>query len=157
MKALSIRQPWAWAILHAQKDIENRDWYTSFRGQFAIHAAKGLTAQEYRDGISYIHRAFIANVLGTPTTIQLDGGWVSVANGQLTTPSFNEITRGAIVGVANLVACISGSPSPWFEGKYGFVLRNVIALPEPIPCKGALSFWDVQSDIVAQIQEQLKG
>ena len=28
MKALSIRQPWAWAILHAGKDIENRDWRT---------------------------------------------------------------------------------------------------------------------------------
>lgn len=27
--ALSIRQPWAWAILHAGKDIENRDWHTA--------------------------------------------------------------------------------------------------------------------------------
>ena len=24
--ALSVRQPWAWAIIHAGKDIENRSW-----------------------------------------------------------------------------------------------------------------------------------
>ncbi len=157
MKALSIRQPWAWAILHAGKDIENRDWYASFRGRFAIHAAKGMTAQEYRDGIAYIHRAFIANVLMTPTTVQLGDGRLSVASGEIVTPGFDDIARGAIVGVADLCACISSSPSPWFEGKYGFVLRNVIALPEPILCKGALSFWDVPPDVEAQIERQLKG
>ena len=31
MKALSIRQPWAWLILHAGKDIENRDWKPRIR------------------------------------------------------------------------------------------------------------------------------
>lgn len=39
MKALSIRQPWAWRILHEGKDIENRDWPTRFRGTFLIHAS----------------------------------------------------------------------------------------------------------------------
>lgn len=33
MIALSIRQPWAWHILHSGKDIENRDWPTKFRGR----------------------------------------------------------------------------------------------------------------------------
>lgn len=32
MKALSVRAPWWWFILHAAKDIENRDWSTRFRG-----------------------------------------------------------------------------------------------------------------------------
>jgi hypothetical protein len=50
MKALSIRQPWAWLILHAGKDIENRDWPTRFRGRFLIHAAKGMTRDEYENG-----------------------------------------------------------------------------------------------------------
>ncbi|MBW4564641.1 MAG: hypothetical protein KME32_26650 [Mojavia pulchra JT2-VF2] len=26
MKALSVRQPWAYAIIYAHKDIENRGW-----------------------------------------------------------------------------------------------------------------------------------
>ena len=38
MKAISIQQPWAWAILHAGKDVENRTWNTHFRGLIAIHA-----------------------------------------------------------------------------------------------------------------------
>lgn len=32
LPAISIRQPWAWLILNAGKDIENRDWPTNFRG-----------------------------------------------------------------------------------------------------------------------------
>ncbi|MDD5394961.1 MAG: ASCH domain-containing protein [Thiothrix sp.] len=42
MKALSIQQPWAWAILNAGKDIENRDWYTPVRGRILIHAGKKI-------------------------------------------------------------------------------------------------------------------
>ena len=42
--AISVRQPWAWAIVHGGKDIENRDWKASnpglrFRGAVAIHAS----------------------------------------------------------------------------------------------------------------------
>jgi hypothetical protein len=40
MKAISIRQPWAWAILHAGKDIENRSWSTPYRGELAVHATQ---------------------------------------------------------------------------------------------------------------------
>lgn len=42
MKALSIQQPWAWAIIHAGKDVENRTWPTQFRGRVLIHAGKKL-------------------------------------------------------------------------------------------------------------------
>ena len=38
MRALTIKQPWAWAIIHGGKDIENRDWVTSYRGPLLIHA-----------------------------------------------------------------------------------------------------------------------
>jgi hypothetical protein len=40
MKALSIRQPWAWLIAAGYKDIENRTWRTKFRGRIYIHASK---------------------------------------------------------------------------------------------------------------------
>jgi len=43
MKALTVRQPWAWAIVHGGKDIENRTWNTRFRGVIAVHA--GATPQ----------------------------------------------------------------------------------------------------------------
>ena len=40
MKALSIRQPWAWLIVHGYKDVENRTWSTKFRGRVQVHAGK---------------------------------------------------------------------------------------------------------------------
>ena len=40
MKALSIRAPWWFCILHNGKDIENRDWSTRYRGPVLIHASK---------------------------------------------------------------------------------------------------------------------
>lgn len=39
MKTLSIKQPWAHAIIHCGKDIENRTWKTKFRGRFLVHAS----------------------------------------------------------------------------------------------------------------------
>jgi hypothetical protein len=49
MKALSIRQPWAWLIVKGYKDIENRTWATKLRGRVFVHASKGMTRAEYED------------------------------------------------------------------------------------------------------------
>ena len=38
MKVLSIRQPWAWAIVAGFKPVENRTWKTGYRGPLLIHA-----------------------------------------------------------------------------------------------------------------------
>jgi ASCH domain len=40
LPALSISQPHAWLILHADKDVENRGWTTHYRGPLLIHAGK---------------------------------------------------------------------------------------------------------------------
>ena len=40
MKALSIKQPYAELILQGKKKIELRNWNTSFRGEFYVHASK---------------------------------------------------------------------------------------------------------------------
>ena len=48
MLALSIRQPWAWAIIHAGKDVENRSENMARRAEpligqiILIHAGKSL-------------------------------------------------------------------------------------------------------------------
>jgi len=39
MKALSVRQCWAWAIVQGYKLVENRTWATEYRGLIAIHAS----------------------------------------------------------------------------------------------------------------------
>ena len=40
MKALSIQQPWAWAIVNGFKPVENRTWRTNYTGPLLIHAGK---------------------------------------------------------------------------------------------------------------------
>lgn len=128
-KALSIRQPWAWAIVHAGKDIENRDWPTRYRGPIAIHAAKGMTKAEYDDANS-----FIGTVLPTPSN-----EWLTRWHGVCAAPY--RLDRGGIIGVAEIADCVTDSESPWFFGRYGFVLRNMRPVPF-IPVKGALGLFD---------------
>ncbi|WP_029554815.1 ASCH domain-containing protein [Xanthobacter sp. 91] len=122
MKALSIRQPWAWCILHG-KPVENRNWWTSYRGPLDIHAAKGMTRDEYEEC-----RDFAAS-LG------------------LALPPMADLPRGGIVGRAKLVDCVTSHPSPWFFGRYGLVLEEVEPLPF-IPLKGALGLFDVSEGVL---------
>jgi hypothetical protein len=122
MKAISVRQPWAWLIIHGGKDIENRDWQTKVRGRVLIHAAKGMTRDEYDHASLRVWSRDEA--LGT----RIPHPWV--------------IERGGIIGSVEIVDCVAASASPWFFGKYGFVLRNPIALPFR-PYRGSLGFFDV--------------
>ena len=41
MRVLTVRQPWAWAIIHGGKDVENRtrNLAGAYRGPVAIHVA----------------------------------------------------------------------------------------------------------------------
>lgn len=118
MKALSIRQPWAWLIVHGFKPVENRDWPTRYRGPFLVHASKGMTREDYEDARD------LAQVQG------------------ITIPAPHELERGGIVGVATLSGCVTHSPSRWFFGKFGFELADAKPLPF-LPLKGRLGFFDV--------------
>lgn len=128
MKALSIRQPWAWLIIHGGKDIENRSWHTKFRGRFLVHAAGGMTRKEYAEAN---HFAVQGGMLLTPWDL----------------PSFEQLERGGIIGSVELVDSVDQSDSPWYMGEKGFVLRDPTALPF-IPLKGKLSFFSVSDDLL---------
>lgn len=119
--ALSVRQPWAWAIIHAGKDIENRSWQAvnhglRQRGRIAIHAAKGMTRDEYEDASDTIER-----------------------NGHRC-PAAHKLERGGIIGSVEVVDVVEDSSSPWFFGPRGLVLRG----PKPcslIPAVGQLGYF----------------
>lgn len=124
MKALSVRQPWAWLIVNGLKDIENRNWSTRYRGPVLIHASKGMTRDEYEDAT--------------------DPLWPSCGP-VIDLPAFEDLERGGIVGVVEVVDCVSESGSPWFFGPYGFVLRNARRLPFR-PMRGALGFFSTSME-----------
>ena len=59
MKAITVRQPWAWAIVHGGKTIENRALAWSYRGPLAIHA--GLRWSERGGADTRVIQAFVAD------------------------------------------------------------------------------------------------
>lgn len=124
MKALSIRQPWAWAILLAGKDVENRSWATKFRGRVLIHAALHLRTREFEEDCSLIRRISGESVL-----------------------SHYYMRFGGIVGSVEIVDCVVTSASPWFFGPWGFVLRDPRPLPF-VPLRGQLGFFDVSDEVL---------
>ena len=123
MKALSIRQPWAWLIVNGWKNVENREWPTRTRGRILIHASKGMTCEEY-DAC----RLFMAS----------DG--LNEALKHL--PPMGALERGGIVGEAVILDCVTHHSSEWFCGPYGFVLDEQHPTPFQ-PFRGALGFFDV--------------
>lgn len=124
MIALSVRQPWAWLIVHGHKDIENRSWWTRVRGRVLIHAGKAYTLGQHREYC---------------LVIQDDFG--------IALPRFEEIERGGIVGAAHIVDCVREHPSRWKDPEsYGFVLARPEVLPFR-PCRGELGFFEVLVDV----------
>lgn len=126
--ALSVRQPWVWAIFHGGKDIENRGWRypnpgLEFRGPVCIHASSGMTREEFDSAMEFIDEAT---------------GGPPAGPGRL--PQARELVRGAIVGVVDVVDVVRKSSSPWWMGPVGLVLANPRAV-DPIPCKGQLGFF----------------
>lgn len=123
LQALSIRQPWAWLILNAGKDVENRTWFTNHRGWFLIHASKGCTRKEYRECIEeWVFEFHIPDER---------------------VPAFDSLNFGGIVGAAYLGNCVRHSDSRWFGGPCGFMLEQVRPLPF-VACRGALGFFKPQ-------------
>ena len=126
MKALSIRQPWAWLIVNGYKDVENRTWATTERGTRLIHAAKTMTTADYVEALAFIRSKY------------------SIANLADIVPKPHELEFGGIVGSAMIQDCVRTYPSPWFTGPYGHTLRDAHPLPF-IPMKGALGYFDAGS------------
>jgi hypothetical protein len=132
MKCLSLRQPWAFAVTHLGKHLENRRWNTNFRGQFLIHASKGMTIDEYYDAYQFCR-------------IALGGNFPQPF------PQKTALHFGGIVGVATLVdvirPCGGDCAHPWhMHEHFGFVLADVRSVPF-VPLKGHLSFFDVPDEV----------
>lgn len=130
MKALSVRAPWWWAILHG-KPIENRDWYTNQRGRIYLHASKWWQAGDVawdQGEIDYM--------------AQQDG--ITIPHLELKSM---RACGGHVVGSVEIMDCVNKHPSAFFVGEWGFVLRNPITFKRPIPFKGALGFFEVPDGI----------
>jgi len=118
MKALSLRQPWAWLVLHGGKDIENRVWNTHMRGPILIHASSGMTRQEYLDAGRFARAA---------------RGHSRLTDPEEELPPFAELKRGGLVGATTITGVLKPhdeARKPWhMPFQFGFELGPRVALP----------------------------
>lgn len=131
MKALTLTPPWDFIVLKCGKDIENRSWPTKERGWILIHAATGMTADDYENAVAFARQAGYSGPI----------------------PKAHELRKGCITGAVRITGCMHSSerqrlglPMQWAMMGFGFDLADPIALP-PVPAKGALSFWKVPGDV----------
>jgi hypothetical protein len=125
IKALSVRQPWAWLIVQGYKDIENRTWSTPYRDHCLIHAGKRFDRQGYE--------------------------WVRRNFRRIPMPAPGEFERGGIVGWAEITDCVTRSRSKWFSGPYGFVIGEAGELPF-LPMQGRLKFFEIPAPIFLRVE-----
>lgn len=167
MKILSLTQPWATLMAIGQKRIESRSWRTSYCGELAIHAAKGVAPIGGK-------RAFLDLCLSEPFHSVLSAHMQSLKVHTLDA-YLAELSFGGIVCVVDLYACKStngeyGSlPAPWVDGlseqerafgnydpnRYGWWTENLRRLREPVACRGAQGLRDLPAEIEALVREQM--
>jgi hypothetical protein len=116
VKAITIRQPWAWAVVFGIKRVENRTWATRYRGPRLIHAGKSRAS------------------LGREADL-LPG-----------LPPYDELPYRAIVGVVTLVDCVpvdQAPPAPFTEGPWCWILADARPFRRPIPHRGLIRLFEV--------------
>lgn len=130
MRALSIWQPWAWLIVNGYKTIENRRWPLTYKGPLVIHAGKQFGREQEAD-YKEICRLF-------PDLIPR-------------MPALRDMPRGGIVGIVNMVDCVTEHKSPWFRGPFGFVFADAEAT-EFVPFSGKQGLFPVNASFVRRRQ-----
>lgn len=163
MRVLTVRQPWAWAIIHGGKDVENRvrNIAGEYRGPIAIHAAIGKTAV-----LDDRQQRLLLNADKDDR-----GGIAAWLDGE-------PIVGGVILGVVDLVDvhraegteagitadeirdrnpyALNGACSPWAEANaHHLVFANPRPLAEPIPYRGALGLRTLDDPTTAALWEAI--
>lgn len=137
MKALTILQPWAHAIVHFGKRLENRSWaypLTMKGSPIAIHA--GAMSSLDLEAVDPLARAF---------TVDPD-------------EMVDSMTFGAVVAVAKLGSILRADPggpqSRWWVGPLAWDLLEVDVLPTPVPCRGYQKLWELPEDVEEWVVEE---
>jgi ASCH domain len=121
VKVLTIRQPWAWAVIYGGKDVENRRWRTAYRGLLLIHAGKNA------DPDPEANPRLLWTMADPEAFAQPRQAWEA---------------REAIIGFVYLADVLTDSPSPWAtRGLYNWVFEFPAPIDPLVPCRGRPGLW----------------
>ena len=127
VKALTLTQPWATLVITGRKRFETRSWRTDYRGQLAIHAAKGMPGWA----------AEVAREFGLdPTTLPRG---VVLGTAYLTATSRTEEVREALRWADDHLELAAGD---YDDDRWAWQFVMPLALAKPIPARGALGLWE---------------
>lgn len=158
MKALSVKQPWAWLLCAGYKDIENRTWKIGRKSQHGpystYHRANFTVGLPCR---IYVHASLSKSDMGLDICQWIKDRLTESQRlhfaQQLLEPG---LYFGGIIGEVSIIDCVTESKSPWFRLKYGFVLTDPVLYGTPIPFKGRLGFFDVSDNSKEAIVSSMK-
>lgn len=132
LRALTVRQPWAWLIAAGWKPLENRSWAppSSLVGQrLVIHASQKAPT---RADVAWARR-----VLGKGVEL-------------------GPLHRGAVVGVVTVAGLVERKRhlerdvARWWRGPMAWAL-TLPAEVGPVACKGQLGVWRLPPEVVKQL------
>jgi hypothetical protein len=142
MKALTVKNPWAWAIINGGKDVENRSRPTKHRGQLYIHA--GLAYAAEAEESQEMQEAWINAAQNLPAE---SGNMGPLRKSDLF------LDYGKVIGTVDVIDCHAaldcfrmdrGYCSSWaMEDHYHWVLGNPRPLGCPFPETGKLGIWNL--------------
>lgn len=143
--ALSIRLPWAWWVASGAKPVENRNrrltprWIAIHPGRVFLHAGVWWNEREVAETIEEFAPIAARAGVETPTITEL------------------KALRGCLIGAARIVDCVEKMDSPWFFGRYGWVMSENVLFETPVRCVGALSFFRVDDSLRRAVRDEITG
>jgi hypothetical protein len=134
VKALTLRQPWAWPAIYGGKDAENRRWKTRHRGPLLIHAGMDVDPGGSASALKTIADP---DVFARPRI-----AWEA---------------RGAIIGLVFLADILTDSPSRWaIPGWYNWAFEFPSPIDPPIPQRGQPRLWAPPATVVQALRDILR-
>ena len=150
--ALTIHQPWAWAIVAGHKPVENRTWIPprAFIGSVLfIHAGKSLDMPAVAKVKAEIG---IAGALLDPARDLVTGAIVGCAR-YMGTATEDASLRVPGVEVQDAERYIR---SPWYSGPFGWVLSEPVKFAKPVPARGMQKLWSPDHDVLEACRSEYR-
>ena len=171
LMALTVHQPWAWAMCNANMRLENRTWRPpSFAAnkQLALHAGKAWGRREKLDASALScqlhpeHKVPLGSegyVFGSIVAVARLVGFVDLDLRDGRGPySFEiETSKGyAVVGGRLTPQEVeSAVTNPFWKGPCGWLLADLQRLESPIPVRGQQKVWRLPSAVALDVAAQV--